>query len=370
MIPSMTFTSDQITGLFHGGSETLSVTTNGVQRYDFTDTTLRPHSNLSFDLGTGSNIWNNAYIENYNGNTLNLTSDGVGTNQLALYDGTGNGAITYLDSGFGGITQSLLLESNFLTIVFDSFNSCFYPFSSDIIDLGSATNIWRNTYTDTITCSSIGTSDHWYSKANASGQLAAAPAFSHSSNNDTGMYFSLDGSHTLAFSSAGTKRMDMNSTATTVYGTPFTAGTQPFAYFRNTATQSISNNTVTTVTFNTTVQNQGSTITNTSGSITFSVAGVYAVFAKVYWNANGTATGARSIFFTITSQNGAGAQPGRTQVEGLTANADFAQTTSACLVVATSDTLILNALQVSGGSQNIGNATGFGFNELQIIKIC
>jgi hypothetical protein len=174
-----------------------------------------------------------------------------------------------------------------------------------------------------------------------------APAISHTINANTGIYFPLD--NTLGISANG-----VASTVFSVNG--FGSTVQPFLYLRRTTTQSIANNTQVVCEWDVTpIQQQGSTITNTSGVISFSVAGTYMFCGKVLFAANGVTAGGRFLFFTHSAL--ANTRLGLQTVPSVDSNTDFSLSTTACAKVTTSDTVTLSVLQFSGSSLNISSST-------------
>jgi hypothetical protein len=290
---------------------------------------LLPIPTLTYDLGSPSQEWGNLYC-------VGLTASIVANSQRLLSTG----------------------DTSAQNEFFPAFSHASEPTGGMYFPLDNTIGISANGTESALFESTQVQSAKWKSNAVVGTQNAVTPALSHTSDTDTGIYFPL--SNQLGISA--------NGVASTLFGVNgFGSTVQPFLYIRSSGAQSVGSGVSATVTFATPVQNQGSTITNTSGSITFSQAGVYLFCGKVFFSANGQASGARQIYFTNSTL--VSGRQGTQLIEGLTVNGDFALSTSAVMLITTSDTVRLIAVNGSVAAHNIGSGTT-GANELQVIRLC
>ena len=155
-----------------GGNVTTDRLVNGAFEFVLTPTgnvtapgSILPSANVSYDLGSPTNVWRSLYIS---GNTLYIANENMSVNpSTGVWNFTSNGANINLgaNSTFANIavniasanaisvsgnitTQGAVSASGNVTVgnltVTGKINSSFIPSESNVHSLGNSTNRWAN----------------------------------------------------------------------------------------------------------------------------------------------------------------------------------------------------------------------------------
>lgn len=338
-LPSYAFSSDTASGLYLIGASNLGISLAGANVWN---------------IGTSSNTFTQRLLGPSGSSSLPTYSYSSSTNSGTYFSAgviytSANGANKMAIS-----TTATLFLSNIITIPVGSVAAPILNFAADTTTgiYQAATGTFNVALTGTQYLQISSTAMDSRSVITGPGGSNSAPTYSYGLDTNTGMYRVSAG--TLGFTCAGTKQLDLSSTAAQFTAPVFSSNQPYYSVLGNSGTQSIStatDTTLTAATWNGASTSQGSGISFSAGFYTLTNAGVYMISATLYWSVSNT-TGQRTIYIWKNSA---------TQICYVTSlsSASVAPyvTINFCVKLAASDTIAIRAYQDSGGSVNINTNT-------------